>query len=76
MGELPYLAHSFPATGKAAKTPNELANKHRLKVELEIANAIFISGILATKAPTTSPLVMKVTVTANRARFWTSVSIA
>ena len=68
-GELPYFAHSRPASGSAAKTPKALASRHKLKVELDTASSSLISGIRATKAPTTKPLVIKVRVTANLARF-------
>ena len=68
-GELPYFADNLPAAGIAANTPSEAASKHKLKVEFEISKVFLISGILATNAPTTRPLVMKVIVTASRACF-------
>ena len=68
IGWLPYFAEYLPAGLRARNTPADTKSKERPRVPFEISRILLKSGILATKLPALKPLIIKVTVTAMRAR--------
>jgi hypothetical protein len=68
IGWLPYFAEYLPAGLRARNTPAEIKSRERPRVAFEISRILLKSGILATKLPALKPLIMKVIVTAIRAR--------
>ena len=68
IGWLPYFAEYLPAGLRARNTPAEIKSRERPRVAFEISRILLKSGILATKLPALKPLIMKVIVTAMRAR--------
>ena len=68
IGWLPNFAEYLPAGLRARNTPADTKSKERPRVPFEISRILLKSGILATKLPALKPLMIKVTVTAIRAR--------
>ena len=68
IGWLPNFAEYLPAGLRARNTPADTKSKERPRVPFEISRILLKSGILATKLPALKPLMIKVTVTAMRAR--------
>lgn len=68
IGWLPNFAEYLPAGLRAINTPADTKSKERPRVPFEISRILLKSGILATKLPALKPLMIKVTVTAMRAR--------
>ena len=68
IGWLPNFAEYLPAGLRARNTPADTKSKERPRVPFEISRILLKSGILATKLPALKPLMIKITVTAMRAR--------